>query len=83
MGLHQTPLFEYVAYAEVISKGYTSDVPKAIASTARIDVVKFILSAILATTSAGTSSCTILTEIKFIDFFNPSLKVVNPPVEPS
>ena len=77
------PLFAIAEYAEVISIGITSETPRAMASTARIDVDKSNLLAVLRTFCGETNSCTILTEIKFNDLRKPSLKVVKSPVDPS
>ena len=61
----------------------TSETPRAIASTAAIVVLKLNDFAFLAICLGVTSSWATLTEMRFNDFFNPSLSVVNKPVEPS
>ena len=82
-GWFSNPLFENAEYALTISSRYTSDVPRAIASTALISVVIPILLAVEVTSEAGTSSLTIRTATKFTDFLIPSRKEVSPLVEPS
>ena len=69
IGLLYIPLFAIVAYADVISIGITSDTPNAIAFTGAI-LVDRLKDFAFSTTSLGvTNSCTILTDIRFNDFF--------------
>ena len=81
--LDNTSIFRDETMKQILDKHIADKLVKNSVDIREDEVDKLNLFAVDFTILGETNSCTILTEIKFKDLLNPSLNVVNNPVEPS